>query len=394
MSARLAVVFAALLLRGPARADTPCPTTDQLCTGDPCVTVATDIGAHCTLDFGARTLVIAGGLRIPDGGDVTIKAGTITVQAGINGRSVYGADLTLEASGNLVQEALVDVSGSAQAGSITMQVGGDATLTGKMRATGSTQVAGGSITILAGGRITGPGGFSHDIHAGFGAPAGRAIYRADGGINLVGHLITRSSSGGYIEFTSANGPVSIGTDIRTRTTGAGGTILVSAGTDATIARGMSSDGGTDGGTIVVSGATVTMPRHQGLHARGRRGAGGIVVVLGGVVVADEALVADGFTRGGTVDVSAEQLTVTVGVTANGGNAGGHVSLVTRSGDLVVGPIASASGGGGVVEAHSAGNLTAHGALRAGPGGCIGLSASGVVDVSAAATDTPITSDCP
>lgn len=58
-------------------------------------------------------------------------------------------------------------------------------------------------------------------------------------------------------------------------------------------------------------------------------------------------------------------------------------------------IFSATGtSGGVIEGQATGNLTANGEYTAAGGGCIGLSAGGTLDTSAATFDVPLTASCP
>ena len=43
-----------------------CTNPDDLCTGDPCVIPAVEVVSPCVADFGARTVVVGGRLRVRD----------------------------------------------------------------------------------------------------------------------------------------------------------------------------------------------------------------------------------------------------------------------------------------------------------------------------------------
>lgn len=378
-----------------ARAQVPCTAPDVLCTGDPCVTRAVTVASPCVLDFGSRALVIGGRLKVPSGGTLELRAGSINVQSVIDGHGAIGASVTLIATGTIFQRGRVDTSGTGAAGTITLQAGGDVTLTGRMKSVGSGSTNGGSILVESGGQVFGPATFGNDVRGGSAAAAGHAVYHGVTGVDLLGHLHMLGGSGGYCEFVSSAGKVTIGTDIRTRVrSGAAGTCVLNAATDATVARGINEDGFTDGGTLIVSGATVTMPLHQGLHARGWHGAGGTVIVNGGVVTDNESLLADGFTAGGSVTVTADAINIVADVSAKGGTAGGRISLLATTGNLTQTGIVDAAAGGVIEAEATAGNLTVHGPWRAGGGGCIALAAGGTVATAGATFDVPVTASCP
>jgi hypothetical protein len=60
-----------LALASGARAQVDCDTPDDLCVGDPCTIGTVIVAASCTLDFGARTVVVAGRLRMPADGQLS-----------------------------------------------------------------------------------------------------------------------------------------------------------------------------------------------------------------------------------------------------------------------------------------------------------------------------------
>jgi len=169
-----------------ARAQVDCDTPDDLCTGDPCIVGAVEVDDSCVLDFGARTLVIEGSLRMPNGGELSLTAGAIQVAGRIQNMttSVPGAGprIQLAASGDVAMDGpirVVGVRNNAVPGEITIQAGGNLTVrsaltamtspttiswsagTGDVDFTGRVNTAkpGGEISIAAGGRIDSFGTF-------------------------------------------------------------------------------------------------------------------------------------------------------------------------------------------------------------------------------------------
>jgi hypothetical protein len=157
----------ALLLPAAPRAGTveiDCDTTADFCTGDPCVTQDTlaITVPNCTLDFSPAALEIATVVKIPNGGTLSLTAGSITVNAKIDGKHIKaaasdGADVSLTASGNITINHKIDASGRSTPGSITIDAGGDIVLNHQVRARaqGSSPTAtGGTIMISADGTVS------------------------------------------------------------------------------------------------------------------------------------------------------------------------------------------------------------------------------------------------
>ena len=72
-----------LALVSDARAQVDCDTPDDLCVGDPCTIESVIVAASCTLDFGARTVVVKGRLRMPGDGHLSLSAGAIRIDGSL-----------------------------------------------------------------------------------------------------------------------------------------------------------------------------------------------------------------------------------------------------------------------------------------------------------------------
>lgn len=78
-------------------------------------------------------------------------------------------------------------------------------------------------------------------------------------------------------------------------------------------------------------------------------------------------------------------------------AGGEIRLGATSGNLTLAGTFLVRGGaglGGVIEGTAAGDLFAGGHFECAPGGCIGLSAGGALDLTGGSFDKPVAPDCP
>ena len=90
MAAAFAMVAA---LASQAAADVSCADPNDLCTGDPCTITTVSVQSPCVVDFGARTLIIAGTVSVPDDGTLSFTAATIIQRGPIDGRHVgHGSD--------------------------------------------------------------------------------------------------------------------------------------------------------------------------------------------------------------------------------------------------------------------------------------------------------------
>src|SRR5262245_343054 len=170
----------AVALAGTALAQVDCDTPDDLCTGDPCVVGSVEVDDSCVLDFGARTLIVLGGIKLPNSGTLSLTAETVQVMGRILNMSSTvagpGPTVTLAAAGDIALDGPIRVTGvrgAAIPGRVTIQAGGSLavrstlnTLTSPSTITWSagsgnvdfsgrvnTSKPGGEISIAAGGRI-------------------------------------------------------------------------------------------------------------------------------------------------------------------------------------------------------------------------------------------------
>src|SRR5262245_6858566 len=135
-----------LSLASMARAQVDCDTPDDLCVGDPCTVGTVIVDSSCTLDFGARTVVVAGRLRIPSDGQLSLSAAAIRVDGSIEslrpiGTPSGGPQIHLTATGNIDLGGRLRLLG-AQAGAVLpgdvqLEAGNDLTFRGSLTATTS-----------------------------------------------------------------------------------------------------------------------------------------------------------------------------------------------------------------------------------------------------------------
>ncbi len=124
------VALGLVVVASSARAQVSCSDPANLCTGDPCVITAVMVASPCTVDFGPRTVIIQGNLRVPAAGTLSFTAGAITLDLNsrIDGTDLSGggagADVTLQASGEIdLKGRGIDTSGSP-GGAITVEADG------------------------------------------------------------------------------------------------------------------------------------------------------------------------------------------------------------------------------------------------------------------------------
>jgi hypothetical protein len=198
-------VAALLMAAAPGLAQVACTSPNVLCTGDPCVIGAVEVGDPCNLDFGARTVVVAGTILLPTNGTLSLTAGAIEVAGGVrnrpDARNVGGAGphVTLTATGD------VDVSGSIRLngrvlhslgapvpGAFEVDAGGALTLGGSVRTTTVPTV----IDLAAGGDVE------------FGGRAAVAAGEATAAISAGGRVALGGTLKGFARIT-----VDAGTDV-------------------------------------------------------------------------------------------------------------------------------------------------------------------------------------
>lgn len=366
---RVVVALVVGLAFGSASAQVACTGPEVLCSGDPCVVGDARVASPCELDFGARTLVVRGRLRLPDGGRLRLAAGRIELRGGgVDPGTMRGPDAELVATGDIHQRGLLDVSGAATAGTLRLRAGGDVIIDGNVRAqTGAAATApSGQILVEAEGTVS-VNRAAHVGAQGRRAGAGHVVLSGRRGAWLTGHLDAGGADGGFFELRSAEGDLYMGTDIRAKATGGrGGTTLVEAGGTATVARSIDMQGPAAGGTIRVQAPTVHVVNE--LRATARRGAGGAIQIVGNAVAVDGNLKASGPSAAGEVAVYGDDVRLASDVEAVG------------------------SGGGDVVVTASR-DLHARGRFRVGAGGCVGLDAGATRDVAGVRADVPITTSC-
>src|SRR5262249_26082168 len=134
------IVCLVLVAPRPSAGQVDCSDPDDLCTGDPCVIGSVTVASPCVVDFGPRAVVIAGPLRAPGAGMLSLSGGTITVRGRIAtsqaaGAAVDGADVSLSASGDLFVNGTIRTSGGNvdDSGDISLTAGGDIELTRPLR---------------------------------------------------------------------------------------------------------------------------------------------------------------------------------------------------------------------------------------------------------------------
>jgi hypothetical protein len=445
-------VAALLMAAAPGLAQVACTSPNVLCTGDPCVIGAVEVGDPCNLDFGARTVVVAGTILLPTNGTLSLTAGAIEVAGGVrnrpDARNVGGAGphVTLTATGD------VDVSGSIRLngrvlhslgapvpGAFEVDAGGALTLGGSVRTTtvptvidlaaggdvefgGRAAVAAGEATaaISAGGRVALGGtlkGFARiTVDAGTDVGLTKTIRFSDrltvdaGGVVTVDTAIripkanvTLGGAGGidllrrmdllavFVPGGSAELTSTAGPVTVSPPTGSAGAIHVASLT----------------GGIAVDGTVTAL---SGDGTRPGDGAGGEVHLSAATaVVVHEDIRANSFpgnagAPGGAILLEAPSVQVgpDVMMTVDGdvpgpdfpGRPPASIRFHATAGALQLDGTFRARGGPSVIEGAASANLTASGRFEALPSGCIGLSAGGVLDVGGASFDTPPVASCP
>jgi hypothetical protein len=382
----------AVLVSGPAFGQVACTGPDALCTGDPCVIGSVDVADPCVVDFGARTVVVAGTIRLPTNGTLSLTAAAIEVPGSIrnlaNPQNVGGAGPRVE----LLATGDVEVTGSLRLngrvlrslgppvpGSLTIDAGGALRLGGNLRtstvpttiaatAAGPVGFTGRFVVASPGGTIAVGAGEDVDLS---GTLRGfeRIAVDAAGDVDLVGTLrfsdLLVVDAGGTVMLSTAirvlNGRVALhggsGVDVLRRVslisifqTGSSAEITSSGG-PVTIDAAVSAER-----ILVTASGDVTVK--YPLAASPPLGPGGSILLtsLSGGVVADAPLTAQpgdgtrpGDGSGGDVHVSAaEAIAVRDDILVNSflgtaGAPGGTVRL--EAGRVQVGPGATVNADG-------------------------------------------------
>ena len=377
-----------------AAAQVTCTVPDSLCTGDPCVTGAIAVASPCVLDFGARTLVIGGTMDLPEGGVLSLTAGSIQIHGTIDGSGANAADVTLVATnGPILQSARISVPGSVLPGDVTLQATGDIEIGGIIASAQSSSAPGGTVDVHAGGVVhIGPAS-RVGAKGGSAAMAGSVTIAGDAGGDLAGHLETGGGYGGTVVLASSAGSIAMGTDIRGKAgVGTGTTFTLTAGDTIAINRHINGDGKGDGGSISITAPNVVIANQ--LSVKGKQGTGGHIELNGDVVTLDGALRASGYTGGGSVVVvgGSTVLDDKIDVRSTTGT-GGQILAQATTGNLAAGVSFRAQRGGAIQLEAPAGNLTLAGRFLTGGTGCIGLSAGGTITQGTSVLDTTPSATC-
>ena len=437
----LGLVIAVVISLGltlPAGAVTPvdCNTPNDFCIGDPCVTkdelqitVPT-----CVLDFGTRALVLSQVVFVPNGGSLTLSAGSIEIRRRIDGRHIKasggdGSDITLHSLGDIMVRKRVDGAGRDTTGNIVLTAGGNVELHDQLRARAKGHGAtatGGNVTVQATGLVTSTHKGKIDVHGRINnSNSGDAVISGQAGVSLKGKIDARGANAGGITVSSAVGNITLEEDVRADgTPGAGGDVAIHAGGNITTLKLINASGGmTGGGTIALTadgamdltdlradgklgapagsvGATAASMVVDSVRVRGG-GLGGVVnlATTAGDLTVDRIDARGRGAAGGLVTViSAGNLTNSTSTKVNGDVQGGQAHF-TAGGDMILGEFKAShfdatSGTGGVLEAYASGDLTAQGHFDAMSGGCIGLSAGGSLSTGGVEADGPISASCP
>src|SRR5712692_1360500 len=198
-----AVALGLVVVASSTRAQVSCSDPANLCTGDPCVITDVTVASPCTVDFGPRTVIIQGNLRVPAAGTLSFTAGAITLELNsrIDGTDLSGggagADVTLQASGEIdLKGRGIDTSGSP-GGAITVEADG---------------------MLLAGALVAAKGLNGNGGHVILRGAAGVASARVEASAIRAG--------GGSIEVSSSAGPADVSGQLRAAGPDGGGTIAV------------------------------------------------------------------------------------------------------------------------------------------------------------------------
>ena len=435
-AALLGALAGAIGLVGEAQALTACTAAnvnsqDSGCpsgTGPCNITKVFDIGDGCTLDFGTRNVTItnSGRLNIHSGA-VTLKGANITVGNGslIDGKGTAstppnnrGGMITFQATGTFSVlrvsgvNGIIDVSGFAQGGTVVVNAGGSATLSGKIIAdqidpTGS----GGSVSIRTGGDFIMSANAVLTATGGITGGGGSVDVVAAGRIDLGDTVLLNGGDGGLLDLLA-------GADVVIRRVeaigqgdaGSGGCVSVSAGTrvqmlDQILGNGTASSTGSGGGC----GGFLDIEAHFGdvdisknlLFDSGDPdgGGGGITVTArGSITVAAAADVRVNGTGasscGGEISLDADLDVFCSGTLDASGGFGGNLIDITSGRNITLIGSVDAQGrslgsfGGSVTIAtgtQGPGTLTINNVVTVDGGGCdvaLGCGVGGFTDMSA------------
>ncbi len=315
----VALGLAWVLTGAPATHAVTCASPDELCTGDPCVIGHLKLPGRCVLDFGDRTLVLAGSLMIPNGGELSLSAGDIDVRRAIIGRHAkpftgVGATITLTARDDITVRWRIDASGRTVPGRITLTAGDDIRLLAPVRASANgpnPMAPGGTIQISAGGTLSAIPRARLRAQGAAATAGGTIALEGRGGVQLATKVAADGRGGGSVSVSSAAGHILLEQALTaTGTDGAGGSIVALAMAGSVTMRDRLDVGGvTTGGSAFVVGA-------RGVVSASLRARGGLATGLGGSLLL----------------ASDRDITITDALYADGGS-GGSIQVVSTNGSL-------------------------------------------------------------
>jgi hypothetical protein len=370
----------------PGYAQVDCSNPDNLCTGDPCIIPSLAVTSPCVVDFGARTVVVDGALRVPrvQNGLLDLTAARIEVPGTIRpvGTGLFMPAYSLTAIQDVIVSGRISGTQQAFAGSaVTVIAGGNIELGGSIRAEKLVAEAGGVLTVT--GRLRHA---SHDLRG------AAAVVLASGSINNRGG----TNFGGDLDISSSGGDVTIGAPIVANHLTGSRTQLTAAG-DVAINRSISIIA--SGGPLFMdAGANVTIVAP--IRIRGSSPA--LDIDAGGTVTLSHKIFVDMKFFAGTVRVDAASVEVGSAALIDASPANplanpqtpAAIRLNATAGNMLLAGTFLVRAG--IIEGAATGDLTASGTfvVVGGAPGCISLTAGGTLDTSAGTFDQPIVADCP
>ena len=366
------LVFLPMLLASahPARAT----VADDLCPAaqDPCVVNTTiTLTPGSVIDLAGRALQLGAAARVTVGaGQVQILAGPVTLLAGarITGATgVAPSTLEIDSTGSIALQGTgstrsrIDLSGTVQGGTITLNAGGAITAAGDIVSDGNGTEASGGVIMLtsAAGDFLVSGSLSSN--GGSDAGGGFISLVAQGGKIDIAQPVDLSGGefdGGELDLT-ASGDVIVRQEINVSgggLSGSGGTVFITAGGAATLlgnidgtAAGSSDEGGGDGADVeidanqdvVVSGPIdVTGGFPDGSAGTFFSTAGGNFTQTQKITLFGNGIDA----CGGEMDVNAGRNITLVQIEAGGGSCGGGDVSAQGLGTTTAGAAIHADGG--------------------------------------------------
>lgn len=420
-----------LALSGVGGAQVDCSNADNLCTGDPCVIPVIEPANPCTVDFGARELVIEG-LRNIESAD--FRALKITVAGPVRGRPGMGGSLALTADGELALDGPIEFAGESivaldaideliATAPIRLSGGDDTPLDSSLTLHSQTRVqleapivnVGGADAVSIGAiggvaldRITnrrkGTGPQPSLSVGGISARLNGAL-SADGPVDISTELDIEVHApvrvaGPHLTINGPESLVSIGARIKSTGRANGGrcgAITIRAGKGVTIVDAPIVCAGRAGGDgISLSGEGIQV--NSTLKTVSKDDADGDIELdagggsFGNVIVTGKILARG--SRPGDVIVTGRTITFEDAAVNSSSRLGGGAQRYTASDGNVALQGDFVASKGGTIQATATGDVITDGDFGVGAGGCIGLSAGGAVTTGSSVFDQPVVTSCP